>query len=126
MKCPKCESAMEKVSYSGIEVDRCTKCKGIWFDLLEHEDLKKIEGSESIDIGDEQVGEKYDKMRKIDCPICHTNMIPMVDKEQYHIKYEACTICYGVFFDAGEFKDFKEKTVLESFKHMIDIIRSNI
>ena len=123
MKCPKCESAMEKVRYSGIEVDRCIKCKGIWFDILEHEDLKKIEGSESIDIGDEQVGEKYDKIRKIDCPICHTNMIPMVDKGQYHIKYEACTICYGVFFDAGEFKDFKEKTVLESFKHMIDIIR---
>ena len=56
MECPKCKSDMEKVKHGGIEVDRCTNCKGIWFDLLEEEDLKKIEGSESIDIGDEQVG----------------------------------------------------------------------
>jgi len=117
---------MEKVKHGGIEVDRCTNCKGIWFDLLEEEDSKKIEGSESIDIGDEQVGKKYSDMRKIDCPICHTSMIPMVDRKQYHIKYEACTICHGVFFDAGEFKDFKEETVLESFKHMIDTMRGHL
>jgi 4a-hydroxytetrahydrobiopterin dehydratase len=32
----------------------------------------------------------------------------MVDAKQPHLWYEACTECYGIFFDAGEFKDFKE------------------
>ena len=46
-------------------------------------------------------------------------MISMVDLNQPHIKYEACTVCYGVFFDAGEFKDYKEKTILDLFKDLL-------
>ncbi|MFN8595047.1 MAG: zf-TFIIB domain-containing protein [Anaerolineae bacterium] len=26
----------------GIEVDRCTDCQGIWFDLQEHQQLKQL------------------------------------------------------------------------------------
>jgi Zn-finger nucleic acid-binding protein len=33
---------MESVSYQGVEVDRCAKCAGLWFDMLEAEDLKKL------------------------------------------------------------------------------------
>ena len=116
MECPKCKSDMEKVTYEKIEVDRCTNCKGIWFDMLEHEHLKAIENSESIDIGEAKVGKEYDKIDRIDCPVCQTPMIRMVDREQPHIGYEACTRCYGVFFDAGEFKDYKEHTILDFFK----------
>jgi Zn-finger nucleic acid-binding protein len=119
MKCPKCKSQMEKVTYEEIEVDRCTFCKGIWFDMLEHEHLKAIEGSESIDIGLKSVGKAFNETRKIDCPVCQTSMIPMSDKNQPHICYEACTSCYGLFFDAGEFKDFKEKTVLDFFRDLL-------
>ena len=119
MKCPKCDSDMEKVTYENIEIDRCVNCKGIWFDMLEHEDLKAIEGSESIDIGDAQVGEEYNKVEKIDCPVCHTQMIRMVDRKQHHIWYEACTVCNGVFFDAGEFRDYKRETVLDFFRDLL-------
>lgn len=118
MECPKCNSDMEKVTFEKIEVDRCTNCKGIWFDMLEHEHLKAIKDSESIDIGEAEVGKEYNKIDKIDCPVCHTQMIRMVDKKQPHIRYEACTSCYGVFFDAGEFKDYKEETILDFFKDL--------
>ncbi len=118
MECPKCKSEMEKVTYQDIEVDRCTNCKGIWFDMLEQEHLKAIEGSETIDIGDPKVGKTYDQISTIDCPVCHTKMIPMVDLKQRHIHYEACTVCYGVYFDAGEFKDYKEETILDFFKDL--------
>ncbi len=126
MQCPKCNAGMESVKHGNIEVDRCTSCKGIWFDQLEKDDLKQIEGSESIDIGDSQVGEEYNAIRRIECPKCHTNMIPMVDRDQHHIKYESCAICFGTFFDAGEFTDFKEKTVIERFQRLLDVVRSNI
>jgi len=36
MECPKCKSAMEEVTYGrNMTVDRCTSCKGIWFDVGE-------------------------------------------------------------------------------------------
>lgn len=118
MECPKCSSEMEKVAYQTIEVDRCTNCKGIWFDMLEHEKLKAMKGSESIDEGDPEVGKKYNEMGNIDCPVCQTRMVRMVDNIQPHIWYESCTVCYGVFFDAGEFKDYKEETVLDFFRDL--------
>ena len=111
---------MEKVTHEEIEVDRCINCKGIWFDMLEQEKLKAIENCESLDIGDPQVGRKQDKTRKVDCPNCHTPMIQMVDRNQPHISYEACTVCYGVFFDAGEFTDYKEYTILDFFKDLFN------
>jgi Zn-finger nucleic acid-binding protein len=118
MECPKCNSDMEKITYEEIQVDRCTNCKGIWFDMLEHEHLKAIEDSQSIDIGEPKVGKEYNKIDKIDCPVCHTQMIRMVDNKQPHISYEACTSCYGVFFDAGEFRDYKQETILDFFRDL--------
>jgi Zn-finger nucleic acid-binding protein len=118
MKCPKCNSDMEKVTFEQIEVDRCTNCKGLWFDMLEHEHLKAMQNSESIDVGKAELGKEYDKIDKIDCPVCQTQMIRMVDKDQSHIHYEACTTCYGVFFDAGEFTDYKEETVFDFFRDL--------
>ena len=116
MKCPKCEAEMEKVVFERIEVDRCSKCKGIWFDMLEHEELKKIKGSEAIDIGDPEIGKEYNKIDQIKCPKCNVKMLRMVDPNQPHIWYESCGVCYGTFFDAGEFKDFKTQTFLDFLK----------
>ena len=119
MNGPKCDADMEQVTYDTIEVDRCTSCKGIWFNRLESEILKKIEGFEAIDTGDVEVGRKYNKIDHIDCPECHTQMIRMVDAKQPHIWYESCTVCYGLFFDAGEFTDYKEETIMDFFRDLM-------
>jgi Zn-finger nucleic acid-binding protein len=116
MQCPKCAAAMEAVSYEGIEIDRCTRCKGIWFDMLEHEDLKNISGSEAIDIGLPALGKEHNNKHRIACPVCKEPLIKMVVSAQPHISYEACTVCYGVYFDAGEFTDFREETFAESWR----------
>ncbi len=116
LQCPKCDGTLESVVYSGIEVDRCTNCKGIWFDSQEAQDLKKMPGSESIDIGDPATGEKFDEIEDINCPKCQTKMTKMVDLKQTHIWYEKCPVCYGIWFDAGEFKDYKEENLADMFK----------
>lgn len=126
MECPKCQAQFEKITFADIEVERCLSCRGLWFDMLEKDDLVKISGSEAIDIGDAQVGEKYSDVRDVPCPHCSVRMVPMVDKDQYHIKYESCPSCYGTFFDAGEFRDLKEHNVLERFTEMLKTIRSNL
>jgi len=110
---------MEPVVYEGIEVDRCSNCKGIWFDMLEAEHLKELDHAETIDIGDPEVGKKYNKIDQIDCPRCGTQMIRMVDAGQPHIWYESCSVCYGLFFDAGEFTDYKEESILDFFGDLL-------
>ncbi len=99
-------------------------CRGMWFDMLEHEHLKAIEGSESIDIGSDELGERYNKIDHIKCPACKSQLIRMVDRDQPHIWYEACTSCYGVFFDAGEFRDYKERTIMDFFRDLFAKERS--
>ncbi len=116
MQCPKFQGSLEAVVYADIEVDRCTDCKGIWFDSLEAETLKKVKGAESIDIGDPKTGTKFDEIGNISCPKCKTQMTKMVDIKQTHLWYEKCPICYGIWFDAGEFKDFKEEGLADIFK----------
>jgi Zn-finger nucleic acid-binding protein len=109
---------MEKVEYKSIEVDRCESCHGIWFDMLEAEQLKAIKGSEKIDVGDRKQGEKYNKVGSVNCPVCRTQMTMTVDDNQPHIWYEYCEICHGMFFDAGEFRDYKEETILDFFRDL--------
>ena len=118
MNCPKCDAAMDTVEYQGIEVDRCRNCQGIWFDMLEAEHLKEIEGSESIDIGDPDVGKGFDEIDRVDCPKCREPMLRMVDRTQPHIWYESCPVCHGMFFDAGEFTDYKEEGILDFFRDL--------
>ena len=107
MKCPKCTAGMEKVGFEGIEVVRCNACHGLWFDLLEHEDLRLLEGSEVIDDGLPDVGRAFDAVPASRCPACAGPMISMVDVRQPHLQFESCTSCHGAFFDAGEFRDYK-------------------
>lgn len=110
MNCPKCNAAMEAVEFDEIEVDRCTDCGGLWFDILERETLKERAGSGAIDTGDAERGKAHNAIGKIDCPNGHTRMVRMVDHEQPHIWYEQCSTCGGAYFDAGEFKDYRTVT----------------
>jgi Zn-finger nucleic acid-binding protein len=116
MKCPKCQGSLEAVVYADIEVDRCTNCHGIWFDSQEAQTLKEIEGSEVIDTGDPKVGSKFNTIEDINCPKCKAKMTKMVDLKQSHIWYEKCPVCYGIWFDAGEFKDYKQEDIQDIFK----------
>jgi len=110
---------MKKVTLSGTEVDRCEQCGGLWFDNMEVDRLLKVKGSaKSIDTGDAKVGAKQNAQGKIDCPRCHGPMIRMVDLEQHHIWYESCTVCYGKFFDAGEFKDLQQESIMDFFRDL--------
>ena len=119
MKCPKCGGSMHTINYQNVEIDRCSECNGIWFDILEAQDLKKLAGSEVIDIGDKKVGKLLNENNiDISCPKCKAKLLRMVDAQQPHIWYEACPICYGTYFDAGEFIDFKKHTILDLLKDM--------
>ena len=118
MRCPKCRADMDQIDYEGIEVDRCSRCNGIWFDHGEIEQLQKRKAAAKIDIGDKKTGQQSNTIDNYRCPRCSGAMIKMVDPEQRHIWYEKCSLCHGSFFDAGEFKDLSELTISDFFKDL--------
>lgn len=106
--CPKCGGNLEKVIYQEIEVDRCCQCRGIWFDSLEAEQLKSLKGSETIDSGHFQQQDTTESWQEpVNCPRCQVKMLKTLDFDEYPIWYETCLQCHGLWFDAGEFKQFK-------------------
>lgn len=129
MQCPKCLSDMEVIDYQGIEIDRCTDCFGMFFDHLEKDDLKTLEGVESIDVGDEFVGARYNEILDVPCPKCkvkmnhvlHTDYIGhnSAPSKPYEIKFESCPNCHGAFFDAGEFSDYMEDEIFDQFQDIV-------
>jgi len=118
MKCPKCNGYMKPISYGGVEVNRCVKCFGLWFDDYELDEIRKLKGSEVIDIGDTEVGSRQDFVRDIKCPQCGLPMLHRTDTRQTHIHFEECPDGHGVYFDSGEFKDLKHLSVGEFFKSL--------
>jgi Zn-finger nucleic acid-binding protein len=116
MECPKCQARMEVVQFEDVEVDRCVRCGGLWFDVLEQEELRERAGSEAIDTGPTWQAAMHDVQEKVLCPIDGALMVRMVDAVQPHIWVESCPVCHGTFFDAGEFTDFKEHTIGELFR----------
>ena len=116
MQCPKCQAEMERVVVDSHEIDRCSSCRGLWFDLQEHEELKSH--AAKVDTGDATLGRLQNAIDRICCPVCPSGqpMIRMVDSRQPHIWFESCTVCYGRFYDAGEFRDFAEFTFGEWFR----------
>ncbi len=115
MLCPKCKNDMETLEYEGVEVDRCTSCKGIWFDVGESDSLRSKDAAAAIDTGDPLRGQQTNEIVRYRCPRCDGGMMRTVDPQRAHIWYEECTSCRGSFFDAGEFADLAPDTVSEFF-----------
>ena len=95
-------------------VHRCEGCKGMWFEIMAHEQLR--DEAEIIDLAEPappREGEYFDPTAPASvillCPACeHYPLIQMVDTHQPHIRFESCKFCYGRFYDAGEFRDFAD------------------
>lgn len=118
MKCPRCSSEMETVRVEGEQIDRCTKCGGLWFDEFELADLTAKEGAEKVDTGRADKSNQHSQAR-LNCPKCGTPMLRMVDAEQPHIWYETCDECGGSFLDAGEFRELKHHNLIGRIKDIL-------
>jgi Zn-finger nucleic acid-binding protein len=105
------------------QVERCTHCQGIWFKPSDVRRLKNSFHAEIIDRGDASVGREYNKVEEVDCPVCGTRLDKICDEQQTHIWYEQCPEGCGVYFDAGEFRDWKDETVMDIFRGWMAKIR---
>ena len=80
---------MKPFVVSSVELDRCTFCRGLWFDGGELEAVLKKPLQPQLDEG--QTARK--------CAKCSVPMRPAV---LARLRVETCTGCHGVFLDEGE------------------------
>ena len=102
MRCPKCRADMEQIDYEGTEIDRCTICKGIWFDDGEIDVFGDKQAAAAIDTGNKTTGKQHNVLDSYPCPRCSGEMVKVVDPSRAHIWYETCSSCHGSYLDAGE------------------------
>jgi Zn-finger nucleic acid-binding protein len=101
--CPKCDVTMERVRAAGVDVDRCPKCSGLWLDLFEKEALTKDRGgAREVDRGAEPADADSD--RDLLCPRDGSTLITRKAFENRETVVDSCTVCGGVFLDAGELR----------------------
>lgn len=128
MDCPKCNAAMNEKDFRTLQglvtFDQCSSCRGFWFDTGEAEKLKDAWRPDFIDSGDPEKGKELNKVRDVNCPRCGKQMDQVSDPKQRHIQFETCRE-HGVFMDAGEFRDYKNETVMDIFRGVVSLIRGD-
>ncbi len=122
--CPVCLGVkMEKVSLPGtsadLVLDHCSRCGGVWFEMGEVQQLRKIEpqvlwthivqrdGVHSMQCHScsthlartESVCHACGWKVELDCPVCAREMQVT---EQTGMRLDFCTYCKGVWFDHDE------------------------
>ncbi len=58
--CPRCQGKMEIKFIMDIELDECTKCKGIW---LDHGELEALEEKHLASFGEPRASELFRKLK---------------------------------------------------------------
>ena len=109
---------MEQLDFEGTEVDRCTICKGLWFDAGEIEVMRDSRAAVAIDTGDASTGKQSNAIDRYRCPRCSGSMVRVVDPRQRHIWYETCGSCSRSFLDAGQLLDLSKLTITDFFKDL--------
>jgi Zn-finger nucleic acid-binding protein len=110
---------MSEIVVDEQTLDRCEGCGGMWFDNLEHEKLKAAHAARAIDVGEAVLGKRNDAMKNVKCPKDGATMIRLTVHEQPHIHLDSCPVCYGTYFDAGEFADFQDVTLVERARRFL-------
>lgn len=121
LSCPKCAAPMELLPVGDVMIDRCTLCRGIWLDRDEKEKLvASRKAAKAADAGAEDPPwPDLDTVRVVKCPRDGARMVPMSDLHQPHVHFEQCSICGGVFLDAGELADLSEFTLRERLRRVM-------
>lgn len=106
MKCPNCQTDLNRLDFKGIALDHCEQCDGLWFDKGElvrakNETDRKLRG---FDFPLWTEAEKVTAVKgKRLCPKCKENMYVLNYADYSDVPIDSCPTCQGVWLDKGEF-----------------------
>ena len=113
MDCPVCSQAMITLEMTGVEVDYCVQCRGLWLDAGELELLinDKAAATRLIASFRRTTGQS-EQARP--CPICDRKMEKvLVGPEQPALLIDRCIKGHGLWFDEGELRDILDRAELD-------------
>lgn len=99
IKCPHCAHEMEEKLSSGITIDQCSNCKGLWFDTNELSAFCIMSGynKEKVELAINQI-EYLSKTEKIFCPRCKNQNLYLATTRFINILN--CKNCNGIFLSS--------------------------
>lgn len=111
VNCPTCHQSFDQETYEGVTIDVCSKCKGVWLDRSEVDQILKnrkngFKSSEVVSVnrlcGSTGVA-KEEESRQLNCPKC-TNSPMKTFNYNYSsgIIVDRCSKGCGVWLDADE------------------------
>jgi Zn-finger nucleic acid-binding protein len=103
MRCPKCRHSdlrEARVKSTGVKVDSCPQCKGVWFDAGELQAVLSVAAKEL------RIPPNALKSAVLNCPRC-SSALYRFPYPRTKVKVEMCKDCGGLWLDAGEFNEIK-------------------
>ena len=123
MYCPKCRSKMKEEKSQKYSAMVCTRCQGIWISYDPDNMAEKIEDISHLDTGNPSYGSVYNSIKSIWCPEDQCNGVMedlSHDHELARVEYEVCGCCKGLYFDAGELKQFADKDLIDQIERDLE------
>jgi Zn-finger nucleic acid-binding protein len=102
--CPVCKIPAIVIEYDKIELDYCTRCRGVWFDAGELELLLASAGLGGHEAFLESVMKSMaaSSEKKRRCPICNIKMNKAYADKEARTLVDICREGHGIWFDGGE------------------------
>ena len=113
MECPKCHAVMTALRVDEVEIDRCDRCGGLWFDRREAVAILQTDpaAAAAIDTGPSWQAAIHNEQGKVYCPRDGTLMRKLAVPDRPGLVVERCGACEGTFFDAGEFTQLTDREI---------------
>jgi Zn-finger nucleic acid-binding protein len=107
MNCPKCKTEMRTRKIEGITIDECPRCRSLWFEPGEIDDIKD-ELEPDLRWMDFGIWKKHAEFTVTDdsmwCPGCGDIALTAVYDPETDTTVRFCTRCGGVWLAAADFR----------------------
>ena len=132
MLCPICKKHLDQAIVSGVDVDYCPKCLGLWF---EEEELRIAKDYKDRDLRwlDIDLWRDVEKFKiSPGQKLCPADRLPLYETGygDSDIKVDVCNICKGIWLDRGEFKKIiaylEERADREVLNHYLKNLREEL
>ena len=114
MQCPACNTVLDKITVTGVELDICKDgCGGIWFDQFEFkkfDEAHEYAGESLLNIESGMKITTIDHKAKRQCPKCNEqDMLRHFYSPSQEIEIDECPMCGGIWLDYGELIRIRNK-----------------
>ncbi|HXV76028.1 MAG TPA: zf-TFIIB domain-containing protein [Candidatus Polarisedimenticolaceae bacterium] len=103
MRCPRCQTVLERRDHDGVRVDTCATCAGVFLHRGELNRIAPTEGDLEFSTLHEESFRHEDEFGPIACPACSGPTMNKVEFNVYSgIMLDYCPACRGFWLDGKE------------------------